>query len=422
LRLDDSDPLDLALAAKGIGPKGLKPLGGDVIESIVIEMSCGQRDVLSAVVMMGFRVLERNSVELEALMMAYQRMKSKIRAPLQFLFELGHRSASSAVEGWVQKLANREDLSSEECQGVVRYLLDPQGEGVFKAALLQGLRVKRETDLENASLCSALMAQARHWQWDGELLVDLSQPYDGMTRSEDLSLELVALLSLINVPCVSHGVRGLGPKFGTSIVSRFSEKAELTIDRAMEGLSAFGVAILDQSNHFPELHELLPLRNEMRKRPFLATMEKMLMPIRANRNILVTGYVHSAYRDSIPEMVRAVGYYEQLLLVKGREGSTFLDPLKKQEAFGLTNQSVTSITLPEWGESVTSKSKHEEWWSVEGHDLQASLLRSAGVIASFALGDEGESNRMALMKSLCVDGRLNQRLLEIKEHYDSSVL
>ena len=420
MKHDQSDPLECALAAKAIGPKGLKPLSFEEIEALVAEISCGQRDILAAVVLMGFRVLERNPVELDALMSAYGRMKNHISSPLQFLFECDQRSGTCEVEDWLIKLVNRRDLTTQECEGVVRYLLAPQSEGVFKAALLQGLRVKRETDEENIALCSALMAHARHWDWSGEMLVDLSQPYDGMTRSEDLSLELAALLSLVNIPCVCHGVKSLGPKYGASIVSRFSNSSELTIDRAMEGLSSFGVAILDQAHHFPELYELLPLRNDMKKRPFLATMEKMLMPIRAKKNMLVTGYVHSAYKTSIPEMVKGVGEYESMLLMKGREGSTFLDPSKPQEVFVWQDGRLDSVILAEWGDVVSKEITTEKWWAMEGHDLHASLLRSAEVISRFALGDEGHDHRMHLMRSMCIDGRLTRRLTDVKEHYGSS--
>lgn len=433
--VDSLTPLEQALAAKGIGPKGLKPLSDEVILSLSEEMATGDRDVLSAVVLMGFLVLESKDGEWNAFDRGFDLYGQAWSEELRCLYGM-HRPSGKICEGndvlaWIFKLIQHEDLSPEQCHGVVDYLLSPVGREVYKAALLQGLRVKRESDGENEALYKRLFSRAQHVESDHDLIVDLSMPYDGMVRSIDKSLELAALLSEMGLSVVCHGVRGLGPKFGESVVTRFDESNGLGFDLALSGLDKLGVAIVEQKESFMDLFHLLPLRNSMRKRPFLATLEKMLMPIRARKNVLVTGYVHSAYRDSIPELISRSGYWDKMLLVKGMEGAIFLDPRKSVRAMSVVGGRVDEYRVPNYvdiinspsegahGDSVQGNEVSLHWWKFPEGEDRASLLYTASTILDFVLGDEGRSDRMERMEEISSGGRLDDRLEQLLVHYQS---
>jgi Anthranilate phosphoribosyltransferase len=68
----------------------------------------------------------------------------------------------------------------------------------------------------------------------------------------------------------------------------------------------------------------------MVKRPILATMEKILQPIRAqNGNLLVTGYTHPAYKQMLSTILKEHNASPTSLLVRGLEGSAQL-PIDRQ--------------------------------------------------------------------------------------------
>lgn len=419
MKTDASSALDVALAAKGIGPKGLKPLTAEQLEAAVAEMTQEKAAPVGAAFLTGFRVLERDPEQCQALLGAYQGHREELSAALQFLFEAPELAPKSDVEAWITKLFQRVDLDASECAGVVEALLSESVDEVYKVALLQGLRVKRETDEENEALFQGLFERAERRTWSGPCLLDLSQPYDGMTRNPDLSLELAALLSLVDLPVVIHASRGLGPKYGETVLSRWDESTSFGFEKALKGLESLGVAIVDQSHAFPALHALKDMRNAMKKRPFLATVEKMMMPIQAERNVLVTGYVHSAYKTAIPEMLKRVNRYDEMVLLKGLEGATYLHPSKKTPFVHLKNGtwSEGECEALELGELDDSLSVSGPWWSCEKHPLRASLLRSASQIAGLVLGESSGPSILSRMKVICNDGLLSERLDRLDAYY-----
>lgn len=325
--------LDKALAAKGIGPSGLRPLPLEDLKGTLIEIANGMHpEALAATFVMAFQVLERDPDERELFQVTYESLKAKFSRELQFLFEIFKRDPQTEMEQSLKKLANRMDLEAAECANGVAFLLALSSSEVYKAAFLQGLRVKRESDSENLALFSKLFELAPRKTLDefDSVLVDLSDPYDGMTRHAHLSFLVGIVLSAMGVPVVLHSTEGLGPKYGKTVLDYCDSKRVLNLETGALALSEVGVAILDQKEVFPELHAIKRMRNEMRKRPFLATVEKMLMPLRSpSKNILVTGYVHKAYKTAIPKMVVDHGIYDEIFLVKGVEGSVLLDPSKK---------------------------------------------------------------------------------------------
>ena len=410
--------LEEALAAKGIGPKGLKPLAADVLEGVVSEMRQGAPEPLVAAFLMGFQVLEKNEIERACLLGAFDRIETTCSPSLAFLFKPLSHIPKIDAEFWIQVLVRGEELSKEACGELIPYLLDEAADDVYKVALLQGLRVKRETECENEYLLKALSDIAPRQHVNLDQLVDLSFPYDGMTRNDDISLELVGLLSLMGQPCVIHSVKNLGPKYGSVILDKISPEVICDANRALLGLQHCGVAILDQAHVFPALHQLLPLRNAMKKRPFLATMEKMLQPLRAKRNIIVTGYVHSAYRESIPEMLHRVGFYEKVMLVKGLEGSVVLEPTKKQSLFWGNSVDNQEYSLPRWEVPVLTNNFNEDlWWRNSTHRKTQSLLFTAGTILKYVLGDISFDAIVHAMQEKLNDGLLEDQLESINAVY-----
>lgn len=77
--------------------------------------------------------------------------------------------------------------------------------------------------------------------------------------------------------------------------------------------------VLDQKALSPALNQWVERRHTMIKRPFLATLEKVLNPCHAR--ILVTSVFHITYQMKMAELAMLAGFDAVIVLKRGLEGS-----------------------------------------------------------------------------------------------------
>ena len=233
------------------------------------------------------------------------------------------------MAGLIQRIATgpklSKDLSREEARAGLLGILDGTVHPVQAAIFLIALRMKRESDDENLGMLDALLETARATAVDVELLVDVSEPYDGFTRTLPVSPFLPAVLAACGVPAVSHGVERMGPKHGVTH-AQVLRAAGVPVD--LEGPTAaaqverpdVGWCYVDQSRFAPALSGLAPLRELMVKRTALSTLERVMAPLRSTQAThLFAGYVHVAYPQVYAALARRAGF-DVLTLVRGVEG------------------------------------------------------------------------------------------------------
>ena len=100
---------------------------------------------------------------------------------------------------------------------------------------------------------------------------------------------------------MSQGVHEMGPKFGVThsqVLSLAGIDVDSSVEQARDRINDREIAwaYLDQAKATPALFALQALRTRMIKRPSLATLEKMVMPIKAlGKTHIQIGFVHKAY-------------------------------------------------------------------------------------------------------------------------------
>jgi len=427
MNFEDS-ALSRGLATKGIGPKGLKPMSEADLHEAIMEIAQKQHpDALAATFLMAFQVLERDPTECEIVQQAYLSKRDDFSPELQFIFEIFKQKPKTQMEAFLAKLASRLDLNELECEAATDYLLDESASDAYKAAFLQGLRVKRETDAENLALYRALFSKAPHRTVAGlnDVLVDWSDPYDGFNRHPNLSLLTAVVLAAMGVAVVMHSAHDVGPKYGSTVLGAFEYPRELDLDFGELALKHVNLAILDQAKVFPELHALRSLRNTMRKRPYLATIEKMLMPLKSQtKTVLITGYVHSAYKEAIPNMVMSHGVYDSIFLVKGIEGSVLLDPSKKIPAIyreAETNLDLELECTPRGASPKGELNPSDIKAILSGNDARWEVVEfTVSKILEIALGRSVQKDILPLMTRLKNDGLLLNHYYNVRSFYSRS--
>ena len=245
-----------------------------------------------------------------------------------------------ALRRCVQKVATgpeySKDLSFEEALTGTKAMLESHANPVQIAVFLIALRMKRETDDENAGVLQAVLDNMNPVTAPVETLVDVGEPYNGYTRCLPMSPFLPAVLAACDVPAITHGLETVGPKYGATAhkILRAAGKA-IDMDAAAVAtqLATTGWAYIDQSRFCPALHALIPLRNLMVKRSVLSTIEVLTAPIRAQRSThLLTGYVHKAYPPVYARLARQSGF-ASAALVRGSEGGVMASLRQPAEMF-----------------------------------------------------------------------------------------
>ncbi len=247
--------------------------------------------------------------------------KEQLPRELHFFWE----TPQSPLQSFCRKVVSKENLSRSNAKTAIEYVLDPALPEYEKAVLLEALRLKRETWEENMGVFEGLWEAAHHVGVNIPVLIDLSLSYDGFSRTPLLVPFCAPLLASLGYPTLLHGTDKLGPKYGQTPASVLHAAR-----KSAQGLSSvicdletphIGWGYLDQSESNPALHALKNLRNDMVKRPLLATLDKLMQPIHAEQTFLVTGYTHPPYRPLLLSLCAQAIPLSGALIMRGVEGS-----------------------------------------------------------------------------------------------------
>ncbi|NOQ94394.1 MAG: glycosyl transferase, partial [Methylophaga sp.] len=235
----------------------------------------------------------------------------------------------SALAEAIKKVATgphlSKDLSQEEARLAMMEILSGQADPVQAAIFFISLRIKTETNEENFGIYQALQASTTQCIANVEQLLTISDPFNGFNRHCPISAFLPAVLAASGLPTLSQGVKEMGPKFGVTHSQVFAEagvNVDLTVKQATERLNNKELAwtFIDQRQATPALFALEDLRTRMIKRPSLATLEKLIMPIKAqSKTHLQIGFVHKAYPPVLAWLSEQADF-ASALIIRGIEG------------------------------------------------------------------------------------------------------
>ncbi|PPE01720.1 hypothetical protein GOBAR_DD01256 [Gossypium barbadense] len=209
--------------------------------------------------------------------------------------------------------------------GALREILagDGKSNGVSESllsAFLIGQRMNRETDRELKAYCLAFDELGPAPVADVRSLTHYGEPYDGNTRYFRSTLFVAAVRSCYGESSLLHGVEWMPPK-----------------------AEEVGFAYISKREARPSLYSLIGLREQIKKRPSLATTEKVQQFIRAKgRESIVAGFYHEGYEEPLLKLMKRRGVHSGLvvkvstsLLFKGEEGALSMTTRLRSASKGL---------------------------------------------------------------------------------------
>ncbi|MCP2729629.1 anthranilate phosphoribosyltransferase family protein [Limnofasciculus baicalensis] len=258
------------------------------------------------------------------------------------------------------------DLSREEAEIATRMMLLGEATPAQIGAFLIAHRIKRPTSEELAGMLDAYdrigpkLVGNGEWgvgsgEWKRDKLAAeipsssspsketkpvtvLGTPYDGRDRTAPVTTLTALILAAAGVSVLMHGGDRIPTKYGIPLMEIWQELgvdlSKLSLAKVQELLEKTGLGFIYLPQHFPEAQELVTYRDQIGKRPPIATMELIWSPY-AGEIHQVAGYVHPPTEVRFRDVFKMRGV-TNFTLVKGLEGSCDL-PCDRTAIIAISN-------------------------------------------------------------------------------------
>ena len=234
------------------------------------------------------------------------------------------------------------DLTREEAAIATKMMLQQEATPAQIGAFMIAHRLKRPTGEELAGMLDAYDELGPHLEFQqlpfAKPVTVFGNPYDGRSRTAPVTPITALILAAAGVPVVLHGGETMPTKYGIPLVAIWQslglDYTHLSLSQSQELLEKTGLGFIYLPLHFPLANDLVPYREQIGKRPPIATLELIWSPSWQNVHI-VSGFVHPPTEAKLKAALACKGV-THFTTVKGLEGSCDL-PLGRTAIIGQGN-------------------------------------------------------------------------------------
>jgi anthranilate phosphoribosyltransferase len=197
-------------------------------------------------------------------------------------------------------------------------------------AFLIAHRIKRPTGAELAGMLDTyakLGPQLQPVASHPRSPVIFGIPYDGRSRTAPIAPLVSLVLTAAGIPTILHGADWMPTKYGTPLIDIWQEWGvdwtTLSLDRIQNIFADTRLGFIYTPTLFPAAAGLTPYRDQIGKRPPIATLELMWCPYAGDAH-LIFGYVHPPTEQMALIAATLRNTPCKITTVKGLEGSSDL--------------------------------------------------------------------------------------------------
>jgi anthranilate phosphoribosyltransferase len=151
----------------------------------------------------------------------------------------------------------------------------------------------------------------------------LGIPYDGRTRTAPINIITALLLASVGQPVILHGGLRYPTKYGLPLIEIWQNLGvnwtNLPLEKTQEIFNKTNLGFIYTPHHFPLTNTLWEYREQLGKRPPLATMELIWCPYAGDAHI-IAGFVHPPTEAMFQTALEMQGV-KKYTFIKGLEGS-----------------------------------------------------------------------------------------------------
>jgi anthranilate phosphoribosyltransferase len=216
-------------------------------------------------------------------------------------------------------------LSREEAADAMELMLDGAATEAQIGAFLIAHRIRRPEPQELTGMLDVYRHRGPTLTSTKPALC-FGMPFDGRSRTAPVYPLTALVLAAAGIPVVLQGGARMPVKYGVTAAELFESLGLTLIGRPLSWVQAslerWNLALVHQPDHFPAAEGLVQIRDDIGKRPPLASLE-LMWTAHQGEHLLVSGFVHPPTEARAWEALRLAGE-THVLTVKGLEGSTDL--------------------------------------------------------------------------------------------------
>jgi anthranilate phosphoribosyltransferase len=236
-------------------------------------------------------------------------------------------------------------LTRAEAATATKMMLLSEATPAQIGAFLIAHRIKRPTGEELAGMLDAYYELGPKLSAIAQPVIVLGMPHDGRTRTAPINIITALLLATAGQPVIMHGGDRLPTKYGLPLIEIWQglgiDWTGLSLEQTQQVFEQTGIGFIYTPKHFPLNQTLWEYREQLGKRPPLATMELIWCPYMGDAHI-IAGFVHPPTEGMFQTALglRGVNKYT---FIKGLEGSCDL-PRDRTAIIGLSSSNPEVLT------------------------------------------------------------------------------
>jgi anthranilate phosphoribosyltransferase len=212
------------------------------------------------------------------------------------------------------------DLTRAEAAMATKMMLEESATPAQIGAFLIAHRIKRPTPEELAGILDTYDELGQKLSISNisaaHTPIVFGLPYDGRSRTVPVTLITTLILAAADVPVILHGGDCMPTKYGIPLVTIWQKLgvdfSQFSLSDAQTFLEKTNIGFVYLPKHFPLANNLVPYREQIGKRPTIATAELAWSPVK-EKIALISGFVHPPTEERFLTLFK--------LTVKGLEGS-----------------------------------------------------------------------------------------------------
>lgn len=313
-------PIEKGIKLIGIGKHGSKKLPAELVEEITSELKLNTTNPLLVGAFFGALMMKEIDPSY------YQLEEFSGRASLNdahVLYKKICADAPSNMKHIGVKLLNKQTLTVDEAYATGKFLFSDEPGESLRGMVVSILRIRYETKEEYEGIYDALVEEIdEHFPKlaGTKPVIQLAEPFDGAEHSYMITPLLAHALQKDGYTVISICGRSGGPKMTLNTSDLYKGLKGSFLKRSTTELKTPDIGwALDLKDIYWPLEEWVNRRRILMKRPFLATLEKVLNPVHAD--ILITSVFHIPYLEKMVELGIMAGFNSVIVLKRGLEGT-----------------------------------------------------------------------------------------------------
>ncbi|MFZ9536549.1 MAG: anthranilate phosphoribosyltransferase family protein [Vulcanococcus sp.] len=216
-------------------------------------------------------------------------------------------------------------LSREEAADAMALMLDEAATPAQIGAFLIAHRIRRPEPQELTGMLDVYRSRGPKLT-TSEAAISFGMPFDGRTRTAPIYPLTALVLAAAGLPVVLQGSARMPVKYGITAAELLAALGLRFTGRSLDWIQAqlnqWKLALVHQPDHFPAAETLTSYREELGKRPPIASLE-LLWSAHQGEHLLVSGFVHPPTEARAWKALALAGE-TNIFTVKGLEGGTDL--------------------------------------------------------------------------------------------------